>query len=455
MERKADRSARRVIVVGGGAAGMMAAIAAAAGGAEVSLIEQNEKLGKKLFLTGKGRCNVTNAGDAEDFFANVCTNAKFLYSAFYGYDNQAVMDLLERAGCPLKVERGGRVFPASDHSSDVTAALKRELSRLGVRALYHKKVVEILTRRDESAQGNRCQPDNCCQQPRTECSGRQAKSLGQGRHFAGVRLSDGSVLEADKGILCTGGLSYPATGATGDGLRFAEALGHRFVEARPALVPLTVKESWCGELMGLSLKNVSLRMLDGERELYHGFGEMLFTHFGVSGPLALSASSFYGRRRADGGNEVRLLIDLKPALDEETLDLRLLRDFEEHRNKQFCNALGGLFPAKLIPVMIRLSGILPDKKVNGITREERRGFLEKIKALPLTVTGTRPFEEAIITQGGVSVKDVNPSTMESKLVKGLYFAGEVLDLDAMTGGYNLQIAWSTGYLAGESAAVSE
>ncbi len=429
MGKKTEGSARRVIIVGGGAAGMMAAIAAAAGGAEVSLIEKNEKLGKKLFLTGKGRCNVTFAGDAEDFFANVCTNAKFLYSAFYRCDNKAVMELLERAGCPLKVERGGRVFPVSDHSSDVTAALKRELNRLGVRVLLNKRAVEVLTRREGLEQ------DGC---------------------FAGVRLADGSVQEADRCILCTGGLSYPATGATGDGLRFAKEAGHKLVEARPALVPFTVRESWCRELMGLSLKNVSLRMMDGDWELYHGFGEMLFTHFGVSGPLVLSASSFYGRRKAggaNGGNETRLLIDLKPALDEETLDGRLLRDFEENRNKQFQNALGGLFPAKLIPVMVKLSGIAPDKRVNGITKEERRNFLEKIKGLPLTVTGTRPFEEAVITQGGVSVKDINPSTMESKLVKGLYFAGEVLDLDAMTGGFNLQIAWSTGYLAGESAAV--
>lgn len=410
---------------------MMAAIAAAAGGGSVTLLEKNEKLGKKLYITGKGRCNVTNAGDVDDFFSNICTNEKFLYSAFYGYDNRAMMDFLEKAGCPLKVERGERVFPTSDHSSDIIGALKRELNRLGVKVLLNTRVTDLLVHIDSAKAA----------QSRQEPHSASAE-------FAGVRLSDGSALKADKCIVCTGGISYPTTGSTGDGYRFAQATGHKLVEAKPALVPLETAESWCRELMGLSLKNVSLRMMNGKRELYSGFGEMLFTHFGVSGPLVLSASSFYGKRKSD---EVKLLIDLKPALDEEQLDKRLLRDFEQNKNKQFKNALGGLFPAKLIPVMIKLSGIHPDKKINEITREERRGFLEKIKNLPLTVTGTRSFEEAIITQGGVSVKDVNPSTMESKLIKNLYFAGEVLDLDALTGGFNLQIAWSTGHLAGESA----
>ncbi|MCM1187268.1 MAG: NAD(P)/FAD-dependent oxidoreductase [Lachnoclostridium sp.] len=403
-----------VIVIGGGAAGMMAAIAAAQAGASVTLLEKNEKLGKKLFITGKGRCNVTNSGDAETFFSNICTNGKFLYSAFYGYDNRAVTEFLEKAGCPLKVERGERVFPVSDRSSDIIGAFKRELNRLGVKVLLHTRVAELCV----------------------------ASS-----YVYGVKLSDGSVLKADKCIVCTGGMSYPATGSTGDGYHFAQETGHRLVEARPALVPLETEETWCRDLMGLSLKNVSLRMIDGKKELYRGFGEMLFTHFGVSGPLVLSASSFYGKRKSDS---VRLLIDLKPALDEAQMDKRLLREFEQNKNKQFKNALGSLFPSKLIPVMIKLSGIHPDKKVNEITREERRGFSDKIKNLPLTVKGTRSFEEAIITQGGVSVKDINPSTMESKLVKNLYFAGEVLDLDAMTGGFNLQIAWSTGHLAGKT-----
>lgn len=403
---------------------MMAAIAAASAGGGVTLLEKNEKLGKKLFITGKGRCNVTHEGDAEDFFANICTNPKFFYSAFYGYDNRAMMDFLEGAGCALKTERGGRVFPVSDHSSDVIGALKRELDRLGVKVLLNTEVKDLWIGWDSDENAPSC--------------------------FHGASLADGSMLKADKCIVCTGGISYPATGSTGDGYRFAREKGHKLVEARPALVPLETAEGWCRDLMGLSLKNVSLRMMDGRKELYSGFGEMLFTHFGVSGPLVLSASSFYAKRKS--GEMAQLFIDLKPALSREQLDKRLLRDFEENKNKQFKNALGGLFPAKLIPLMIKLSGIYPDKKVNEITREERQGFLEIIKNLPLTVTGTRSLEEAIITQGGVSVKDINPSTMESKLVKNLYFAGEVLDLDALTGGYNLQIAWSTGHLAGESAA---
>lgn len=405
----------RVVVVGGGPAGMMAAVAAARTGGSVCLIEKNEKLGKKLFLTGKGRCNVTNAADGDVLFENICTNGKFLYSAFCGFGNTDVMEFLEQAGCRLKTERGDRVFPVSDHSSDVIAALQRELKKCGVEVLLHTKAVYILTHSREAG-------------------------------FAGVRLSDGRVINGDSGIICTGGISYPATGATGDGYRFAEKMGHRIVDPRPALVPLQVKEAWCSQLMGLSLKNVSLRMLCGGRKRYEGFGEMLFTHFGVSGPLVLTASSYY-RREAD----TVLLIDLKPAMDEEQLDRRLLRDFEENRNRQFKNALGALFPAKLIPVMVSLSGIGPEKKVSQVSREERRSFAKLIKNLLLTVEGTRGFEEAIITAGGVSVRDINPSTMESKKVKGLYFAGEVLDLDALTGGFNLQIAWSTGHLAGQSA----
>lgn len=404
----------RVIVVGGGPAGMIAAVSAARSGGSVCLIEKNEKLGKKLFITGKGRCNVTNAADMDELFANVCTNGKFLYSAFYGFKNTDVMDFLEQAGCRLKTERGNRVFPMSDHSSDVIAALQHELKKSGVEVMLNTKAVDIFMRPQEKI-------------------------------FAGVQLSDGRVIHGDKCIVCTGGMSYPATGSTGDGYRFAEKTGHRVVEPRPALVPLQVEEPWCGQLMGLSLRNVSLRLVCGSRKVYEGFGEMLFTHFGVSGPLVLTASSYY---KKGGGTE--LLIDLKPAMDEEQLDRRLLRDFEENRNRQFKNALGALFPAKLIPVMVNLSGVCPEKKVNEVTREERRAFVKLIKNLPLTVTGTRGFEEAIITGGGVAVKDVNPSTMESKKVKGLYFAGEVLDLDALTGGFNLQIAWSTGHLAGQS-----
>lgn len=391
---------------------MMAAVAAADSGKQVCLIEKNEKLGKKLFITGKGRCNVTNAADVETLLSNVCTNSKFLYSAFYGYDNRAVMEFLEQSGCPLKTERGERVFPVSDHSSDVIAAFRRALDKRGVEIRLNTEVGKV------------CADDG---------------------QITGVILKDGKKLAADSVIVCTGGISYPSTGSTGDGYRFAEELGHLVTQTRPALVPFNVKESWCGELMGLSLKNVSLRLKCGKRQVYEGFGEMLFTHFGISGPLVLSASSFYVP-----GEETTAMIDLKPAIDEEQLDRRLLRDFEKNKNKQFKNALGGLFPIKLIPVMISLSGIHPDKKVNEISREERKRFIELIKNLPLTVTGTRGFAEAIITRGGVSVKEINPSTMESKKVKGLFFAGEVLDLDALTGGFNLQIAWSTGHLAGSS-----
>jgi len=410
MDNKASHY--RVVVVGGGAAGMMAALAASECGGDVCLIEKNEKLGKKLFITGKGRCNVTNAADMDELFANVCTNGKFLYSAFYDFNNQAVMALLEEAGCPLKTERGGRVFPVSDHASDVTAAFLRKLKSRNVKLLLNTEVHGLIVK--------------------------------EGR-AAGVRLKSGERLEADSVIVCTGGVSYPSTGATGDGYRFAEETGHRVVEQVPGLVPLETAEEWCRQLMGLSLKNVAVTMTAGKKKLYEGFGEMLFTHFGVSGPLILSAGSFYQK-----GLETRLSIDLKPALSPEQLDKRLLRDFEKNRNRQFKNSLGELFPAKLIPVMVELSGIPGDKKIHEITQKERRAFVELIKNLSLTVTGTRGFEEAIITRGGVSVKDINPSTMESKKVKGLYFAGEVLDLDALTGGFNLQIAWSTGHLAGKS-----
>ena len=407
----------KIIIIGGGAAGMMAAMAAAESGASVWLIEKNEKLGKKLFITGKGRCNVTNAGDMETLLANVCTNSKFLYSAFYDFDNRAVMRFLEQEGCPLKTERGERVFPVSDHSSDVIGAFQRALKRLGVKVLLNTEVKDLALCREDGAES-----------------------------IAGVELQDGRVLPADRCIICTGGMSYPATGSTGDGYRFAERTGHRLTPCSPSLVPFNIREEWCRRLTGLTLKNVSVRLCCRGREVYEGFGEMLFTHFGVSGPLVLSASSHY-----ESGQGAVLYIDLKPALTAEQLDKRLLRDFDENKNKRFGNALGGLFPMKLIPVMVELSGIRSDKKVNEITKEERRRFGELIKAVPLTVKGLRGYEEAIITRGGVCVKEINPSTMESKKVKGLYFAGEVLDVDALTGGFNLQIAWSTGHLAGSCA----
>lgn len=395
---------------------MMAAIAAADSGCKVTLIEKNEKLGKKLFITGKGRCNVTNAAEMDTLFANVCSNRKFLYSAFYDFDNRNVMELIEQAGCPLKVERGERVFPVSDHSSDIIGALRRELNRREVEILLNTVVKDLIV------------SDNS---------------------VTGVVLERGKKLVCDAVIVCTGGISYPSTGSTGDGYRFAESSGHQVVTPTPSLVPLETKEDWCRDLMGLSLKNVSLTMTLSKRQVYEGFGEMLFTHFGVSGPLVLSASTYYRE-----GADCLLTIDLKPALSEEQLDKRLLREFDANQKKQFKNTLTELFPSRLIPVMIELSGIAPETKVCEITKAKRADFVKVIKHLELTVTGTRGFAEAIITRGGVSVKDVNPSTMESKRVKNLYFAGEVLDLDAMTGGYNLQIAWSTGHLAGKSAAES-
>lgn len=415
-------SGKQVVVIGGGAAGMMAAVAAAGQGAEVTLLEKNEKTGKKIYITGKGRCNLTNACEPEDFFEHVISNGKFLYSAFYQMDNRTVMDFFEKAGCKLKEERGERVFPVSDHSSDVIAALNRQMAKEQIKVLLHTEAEELLIDKAEGLNPSK---------------------------IAGVKLSNGSILKADAVIIATGGKSYETTGSTGDGYRFAESLGHTIKEIRPALVPLIVKESWCMEMQGLSLKNVSVSLKSGKKKIYEGFGEMLFTHFGVSGPLMLSASSYYVKKYKD--TPVTLSIDLKPALTREQLDKRLLRDFDENKNKQFKNSLDRLLPSKMIPVIIKLTGISPDIKVNEITRQKREQLIELLKNLTMTVTGTRGFTEAIITQGGVNVKEVNPSTMESKLVKNLYFAGEVLDLDAVTGGFNLQIAWSTGYLAGLSA----
>ncbi len=422
----------RVIVAGGGAAGMIAAYAAAECGHRVVLLEQNEKLGKKLFITGKGRCNVTNACEREKLFENIVSNPKFLFSAFSAFDNTQMMELLREAGCPLKVERGERVFPVSDHSSDIIAALTRLLKRQGVEVRLHAKVKEILvdrrTKNDAEA---------------------EKKGMSDGRALIrGVRLADGQCLEAEAVVLATGGLSYPSTGATGDGYRMAERLGHSIKACMPALTPMEIEESWCASLQGLSLKNVALSMYCGSKQIWNGFGEMLFTHFGISGPLVLSASSFYGKCR-DKRN-ITAVVDLKPALSIEQLDRRILRDFEENRNKQFKNVIGSLYPSKLVPVMIGLSGIDAEKKIHEITRQEREQLCDVTKKLTMHVRGLRDFAEAIITQGGVKVKEVNPSTMESKLVHGLYPVGELLDLDAVTGGFNLQIAWSTGHLAGRS-----
>lgn len=409
-----------VIVVGGGAAGMFAAIAAAKNGHQVTLYEKNEKLGKKIFITGKGRCNITNAADMEELFDAVVTNSKFLYSSFYGYTNQNVIDFFEDAGVPVKIERGNRVFPISDHSSDVIRALEREMKKVGVKVCLNTEVKSVEAEKDK---------------------------------FNKVVLKDTTTQAADACIVATGGLSYRSTGSTGDGFRFAENVGHKVTQCFPSLVPMETKEPWICELQGLSLRNVEAKILDGKKELYKDFGEMLFTHFGVSGPLIISASSYVGKKFMNKNGqkkELTLEIDLKPALTEEQLDQRVLRDFEENHNRQFKNAITKLFPTKLIPVMLELGGIDPEKKVNSIEKEERKQFVHLIKHFRMTLTGLRGYLEAIITKGGVNVKEIDPGTMESKLVKGLYFAGEVLDLDALTGGFNLQIAWSTGYAAGNA-----
>ena len=368
-----------VIVVGGGAAGMMAAVFAARNGQNVQLLEKNEKLGKKLFITGKGRCNITNAADIEDLFTAVISNPKFLYSGFYSFTNQQVIDFFEELGVKTKIERGERVFPVSDHSSDVIAAFSRELKSLGVSVSLHTEVRELL-----------CEQDKVC----------------------GVLLTNGKKMKADAVIVATGGISYPSTGSTGDGYRFAKETGHRVTELLPSLVPMEVRQC-------------------------------------VTGPVILSASSVVGKTLRK--KELTLHIDLKPALSEEQLDKRILREFDANHNKQYKNSIDSLFPAKLKPVMIELSEIEPEKKVNEITKEERQRLVHLIKDFTMTLTGLRGYNEAIITKGGISVKEIDPGTMESKKMKGLYFAGEVLDLDAVTGGYNLQIAWSTGYLAGINA----
>ena len=412
----------KVLIIGGGAAGMMAAVFAAKNGNKVEIFEKNEKLGKKLFITGKGRCNITNAAELEDFFPAVTSNPKFLYSAFYSFTNEQVISFFEELGVRTKVERGGRVFPVSDHSSDVIQALKKEMERLEVKINLNAEVKELRIEKRPS-----------------------------GETVTGILLASGKKISGDAVIVATGGISYPSTGSTGDGYRFARKCGHKVSELSPSLVPMEVKEWYAGELMGLSLRNIEIRITDGKKKLYQEFGEMLFTHYGVTGPVILSASSIVGKKLKD--KELTLHIDLKPALTEEQLDKRVLREFEANHNRQFKNAVDSLFPSKLRPVIVDLSGIPEEKKVHEITKEERLRFVRLIKDFTMTLTGLRGYNEAIITKGGVSVKEIDPGTMESKLVKGLYFAGEVLDLDAVTGGYNLQIAWSTGYLAGINAGV--
>lgn len=405
----------KIIIIGGGAAGMFASVFLAEKGHQVHVFEKNEKLGKKLFITGKGRCNVTNDCDPETFFESVVSNPKFLYSAYYGCTSQDVMAFFSSMGVKLKTERGNRVFPLSDHSSDVIRALEQRMRTAGVKVHLHTEVKELLLE------------DGCA---------------------AGIRLADGVEISGDKVIVACGGFSYQATGSTGDGYRLAKEAGHTVTEILPALVPLEAREAYVSRMQGLALKNVRFTVKDGKKVLYDEFGELLFTHFGISGPLVLTASSKIAKRLKK--KELQGYIDVKAALSGEQLDGRILRDFEENRNRQFKNSVGGLFPAKMEPVMLELSGIPLEKKVNEITREERQHFVSLIKEFPLTITGVRDFKEAIITQGGVKTGEIQPGTMESKKVRGLYFIGEVLDLDAVTGGFNLQIAWSTAFAAASS-----
>ena len=418
-----DIMAKKIVVIGAGAAGMMAAITAGKT-ADVLLIEKNDRVGKKLFITGKGRCNVTNAGDADVFFNSVVTNSKFMYSSFYSFDNNMVMDFLEKASCPLKVERGGRVFPVSDHSSDVIGAFKTLINRNhNIKLLTDSKVLQI-----------KCEDDR----------------------VTGVVIQDkenkkNREIDCDAVIVATGGMSYPLTGSTGDGYRWAEKCGHTIKELSPSLVPFEIEEKCCRDMMGLSLKNVSLHIKCGKKKIFDEQGEMLFTHFGISGPLVIKASAYIHRYI---GKEIELYIDLKPAMDEQVLDTRIQKDFAKYVNKDFRNSLTDILPVKLIQPVIEKTGIDPFKKVNSVTKEERLALVHVLKHFDLTFVGLRDYNEAIITKGGVNVKEVDPSTMESKIVKNLYFAGEILDLDALTGGFNLQIAWSTGYLAGLSAAES-
>lgn len=410
---------KKIVIIGGGAAGLLAAYSAAlkyGKSAEITVIEKNDRPARKLMITGKGRCNVTNNCGVDTLIANVPKNGKFLFSAFSGFDSNDTMRLFESLGVPLKTERGNRVFPVSDKALDIVDALVGAVKKSGVRLVR----------------------------------GKAQKIIVSDGAVTGVKTEDGEIYPADSVILATGGMSYPLTGSTGDGYKMAAALSHTVTELKPSLVPLTVHEGFCSRLAGLTLKNVTLSVFEEgkKKPVFSELGEMLFTHFGISGPLTLSASA---HMRKMGKAAYTAYIDLKPALSAEQLDSRILRDFEGEKNKDFANSLDKLLPKSIIPVIIALSGIEPSLKVNQITREMRVALCGVIKALPLHITGFRPIEEAIITGGGISVKEINPSTMESKLVKGLYFAGEIIDADAYTGGFNLQIAFSTGFAAGKNA----
>lgn len=398
-----------IIIIGGGAAGCFAAVHAARFGKSIILFEKNDRLGRKLRITGKGRCNVTNNSDVQEHMKNIPVNQRFMYSAFSVFDAYNTMEFFEEIGVPLKTERGNRVFPVSDNANDIADAMAREMKKSGVKVI-NRRVTGLITE------------NGVCK---------------------GVRTGN-EEFYAESVLIACGGKSYSATGSTGDGYMLAESVGHTITEIKPSLVPLVSPDKYCTEMMGLSLRNVTLNLYDRNRLIYSELGEMLFTHFGLSGPLVLSASSHIREMSPD---RYRILIDLKPALSPEQLDARIQRDFAENLNRDFANGIRKLLPAKLIPVAIRLSGISPEQKVNSITREQRHSFGELIKAFPVRISGFRPVDEAIVTSGGVSVKEINPKTMESKIIEGLYFAGEVIDVDAYTGGFNLQIAFSTAYSA--------
>ena len=413
---------RNTVIIGGGPAGLMAAISSAKNGDKVTIIEKMNSCGKKLLITGKGRCNITNNAQMDKFMENTPTNPKFLYGVFNNFTNKDMIELLENEGVKTKVERGERVFPVSDRAQDVLEALLHILKKQNVQILTNTTAKRIITDGE--------------------------------KNVLGVELDNGKEIKADKIILATGGKSYPVTGSTGDGYKLAKDLGHTITKIEPSLVPLTSHDEVCKELQGLSLRNVAIQLQICDKVVYKDFGEMLFTHFGVSGPIVLSASSYLVKTKNIeqilNEGKVELEIDLKPALSEEKLDARILRDFEEQKNKQFKNSLDKLLPQKLIPVIIEKTNINESKKINETTKQERQKLVNELKHFKISINGTRPIEEAIVTSGGINIKEINPKTMESKLINGLYFAGEIIDVDCLTGGYNLQVAWSTGYTAGIS-----
>lgn len=400
---------------------MMAAISASEAGKKVIILEKNEKLGKKLFITGKGRCNVTTACPPEEFLNHVMTNPRFLYSSFSRFNNEDMIAFLNTAGLKTKVERGQRVFPFSDHSSDVIQTLKRQCEKNRVIIRYHVRVTDILLNDEQTA-------------------------------FSGVRLEDGEIITGESLIMACGGNSYASTGSNGEGYLLAESIGHTIKPVYPSLVPFVMKETWCKDLMGLTLKNVSITVKNGKKSIYEGFGEFLFTHFGVSGPLVLTASTCLGKyQKPLEEGKLRLILDMKPSLTMEQMEKRFLREFDTYRNKNISNVIERMLPKKMVPIFLQIADIPEDKKVHSISKKERHRMMELMKGLEMHIEGVRTFDEAIVTRGGVNVKEVSPTTMESKLVKNVYFAGEMLDLDAVTGGFNLQIAWSTGYVAGQNA----